>query len=260
MKIKLFFDENSSNYVLNEILDGDSHVVDNINEADVVGVFFSSHVVNFVKKLLHRPNCKFNILVEMTNYNFNSDRVYMINTKQRDPCIVNFKNYIVGLDIGHIDFTLVYYGLNLKAEVMNCLAVVGDLIGWGDYENKLKLRFSYNDHSVHVSGYIRERNFTLSIFISNMGTGNNYVETLRVYTKHNGIFTLDSDNHCHTYGERYGAAIQKVLEETKQSNNFHQLKLGSVIKSCCSGATAGNNNLGRARNRGTLRGGFRKIK
>jgi hypothetical protein len=230
-RIKIFADWSQHNPILNELLTNKLVVVDTLKDADVVAVFFSRNVVRFVENLLTKPGHNFNILIEPIPHDFNSNRVHMINTKLRDLCIANYKNYLFGLEVVHIDFSFVYRGLNLKAEVINCLSVVGDIIGWENYDNRLKLRFSYNDNSVHVSGYIREMNFTLSIFISNtMFQG--YNETIKVFTKSDGIFTLDSDNHDHNYGERYGAAIQKILEESVQNNHYYQFKLKSVIKSC----------------------------
>lgn len=228
-KIKVYADFNIDNPVLQEILSSNLKITNDIGDADIVAVFFQKNVVSFVERLLEKPGT-FTILIEMIPHHFKSDRVFMINTKSRDLNITNFKNYLFDLDVIHIDFSFVHHDLNLKAEVMNCLTIVGDIIGWKEYENNLNLRFSYNDHSVHVSGYIRESNFTLSIFISN--TSNYFVESIKVYTKNDGTFILDSDYHEHSYGERYGAALQKVLQEALQRNLYHQQKINSVIKSC----------------------------
>lgn len=229
-KIKIYQDKNVNNIVLNELLSLSNYlvVVDDLSRADIVAVFYPRNLIKTVNRLLAQYD-HYMILIEMTAYDFKSNRVFMINSKLRDNCIVNFKNNFYGLDIVHVDITLIHYEMNLRAEVMNSLLLVGDIVGWYHYE-QLQLRFSYNDHSVHVSGYDRERNFTLSIFISN--TGIDFDETITVYTRHDGIFKLDSDLHDHSYGERYGAAIQKIVMETISQNLYYQRNIPLVIKSC----------------------------
>jgi hypothetical protein len=267
MKIKLLYDKNNRNNVaLKTLLSFDFlNFTDKLHDADIVAVFYSRNLINTVEDLLKNTSkCK--ILIEMTNYDFNNNRVFMINNKIRDLCIANFKNNIFGLEPAHVDIQFTHKNLNLRAEVMNCLLVTGDIIGWKNYNEKLQLRFSYNNDSVHVSGYIREQNFTLSIFISN--TGINFNETITVYTRYDGIFKLSNDYHEHTYEERYAASFQKLIGEVFSNDNYYQFYIPLVIKSCLGGsgskkgsrgATAGVDSSG-VINRNNYRGLLRNIK
>lgn len=229
MKLKVLYDKNVKNIVLNELF-SNFQITDNLVDADIVAVLYTRNLVKTVEKLLSQYS-HYKILIEMTPHDFKNDRVFMINSKSRDLSIITLKNNVSGLEISHIDLVLVHYDMNLKAEVMNALTLIGELIGWYFYE-QLKLRFSYNNYSVHVSGYVRERNFTLSIFISN--TGINFNEIITIFTRHEGIFKLDNDNHDHSYGERYGAAIEKIVNEAMQNNRYYQYNIPLVIKSCAS--------------------------
>lgn len=232
MKIKILSDRNNNNPVLHEIISNDQvSVVDDIRDADIVAVFYTRDLVRTVEFLLSQWN-HYAILIEMTTHCFSSDRVFMINTKLRDPSLAIYKNNLSRVDITHIDFSFVHFNLNLKAEVLNCLLLTGELIGWETFNKRLNLRFSYNDTSVHVSGYIRDLNFTLSIFISN--TGVDYRETIKTYARHGDVFTIDNNNHDHTYGERYGVALQQVLFDIMnyKAARYYQYYSDLVVKRC----------------------------
>lgn len=235
MKLKIFSDKNTNSPILDEFKTYNNYVeiTNDINIADVALVIVPTNLVSFVHKLLSRHQ-QLKIIVEITSYNFNSDRVYMLNMKMRDMCIKQLVNNVFGLDVAHIDISLVHFNLNLKAEAMNALSVVGMIYGWENYDKNLNLRFSYNNNSVHVSGYARENNFTMSIFISNTGYHGEFNETIKVFTTNDGIFTLDNDDHNHSYGERYGAAIQKVFLDSQNNNYYSQENLKLIIKSCIS--------------------------
>lgn len=224
--IKLFY--NVQNVIVNELINN-NEIVDNINDATIVAVFYTKNIVKFVEMLLSKYK-DIKILIEMIPYNFNSKRVFMLNTKMRDMCIRIFNNNIYGLDISHVDISLVHDKISLRSEVMNALSLVGVIMGWDNYRDNLKLRFSYNDDNVHVSGYARGINFTLSIFISL--SSNEFHETIKVYTKNDGIFTLDNDIHTHSYSERYGAAIQNVINDIIENNYYYQENLNLIVSHC----------------------------
>ena len=234
MKLKIFSTNNMS-LIVNEFLTLDRffELTDDTSIADIALVVIQTNTISFIEKLLYRySNLK--IITDMISHDFNSNRVYMLNLKMRDPFINTLVNNVFGLKISHIDITLVYHDLNLKSEVMNALCVVGMIFGWDNYKNELTLRFSYNDMSVHVSGYSRKLNFTLSIFISNNGEYNTFNETINVFSIDNGIFVLDNDYHQHSYYERYGSAMQTVLIDAINNNWYYQYRIPLIVTSSIS--------------------------
>jgi hypothetical protein len=241
LKLKVFSDGNDTSPVLNEFISLHSHVdiTDDINIADIALILNSDiDIIRLVNDLLLDYK-KLKIIIECTPYDFNSDRVYMLNTKMRDMCMHLLVNNTRGLTITHIDIHLVHLNLNLNAEIMNGLSLVAMILGWDTYiQNKLTLTFSYNKYSAHVSGTSNELNFTLSILVSNTGH-DEFNETVKIFTKSDGIFILDNDIHNHSYGERYGAAIQTILFDTMQNNFYYQHLLKSVIESCRSDSALG---------------------
>lgn len=212
--LKLYCNPSVSNPIVQGLLElcTETHDVD---VADVVGVFgHQKDVIAQVRRLLGRSgNKRYPIMIEPTSHDFASDRVVMINPRLRDLSTTLFRNNVAGLRIAHVDICFAHYNLNLRSEVLSYLAVVGELISWTAFST-LQLRFSYNIDSVHVAGFDRDRNFTLSLYITN--TGNGHREQLTVYTRDDGVYVLDSDIQSHSYVQRYGAALQQVLQDVRE--------------------------------------------
>lgn len=93
--------------------------------------------------------------------------------------------------------------------------------------------------SVNVTGYMMGHDFSLSILISNVDDNDYYYETIKVVTRHDGIFTLENNYHYHSYYNRYDAAIQQIFVDIIEKNKYHQYHIPLVIKSIGSASCSG---------------------
>lgn len=169
------------------------------------------------------------VLTTMIPHDFKDKRVYFLNSRMRDLNVNCFVNYLWQLrnQISHVDIKICYSkNLNLKTEVMEAMSVVSMLVGIGS----INFRFSFNDNAVHVSGYDRERNITVSCYVNNGGSDAFY-EEIEVITRRGERYVLTGSDELgpHSYEERYCASWQTILEEVSQKNRYYQQNIDLII-------------------------------
>jgi hypothetical protein len=156
------------------------------------------------------------------------DNIYVFNYAMGDLSIMNFANHLYRECITHIDIACYTGGhLSLDAEAANKLATVAEIVGYRAMTD-INIRFSFNRsiHSVHISGY--KNNFTMSIFITNLGRSELLSETIKVTTAKGEVFSMEGDSEC-TWRERYGAAIEFFMKDVGHRNRFRQCKMNSIL-------------------------------
>lgn len=170
--------------------------------------------------------------------NNNIPIIYNLVVRQCDFSICSFINYLsdISADIVHVDWQFEYNNIpNLNDELIDILSVI-DIMHSLD---NTKLRFTSNKQTLHVSGYDKH-DFSLSCFISN--NSKQFVERVTVFTTNNGTFTLSPgiDMGRYSYSERYAAAIQYFIKNSRSfNNNKMKLKVNGSLRRGVSTATRG---------------------
>jgi hypothetical protein len=157
--------------------------------------------------------------------------VYFFNDRLIDLYNNIFMNELYELrsDIVHIDCQFQYRGINLRTEMVCILALINEIKGG----NPPNLKYSFNGKNcLHLTGYNDNKTFTMSCFISNCSKYGGFRETITVYTKHNGVFTLGPRGGIgrHLYSERYGACWDKIVDILcDRGGKFEELKQKQII-------------------------------
>lgn len=214
---KVFFDVDTRLSHYKEIMNSITCIkVNNLGDADVIVVLKKTKELNHCIELIRKRTLFTPILTTLTT-NVIGNYVYFFNLKLVDIHFNNLRNYLSDIlnDITHIDIQLAYKHLNTRTEILDMITYVDSLIDIG----KLTLRHSYNDNCAHITGYNRRENITVSCFVSN--NSNFFNENLTIYTRSNGIFKLNGDGLGeHTYIERYGVAIDSIVENVCSNKTF----------------------------------------
>ena len=161
--------------------------------------------------------------------------IYYFNDRLMDLNTNIFLNNLSGLsdDIIHIDCQFQYRGINLRSEMVGILSLISEI----KCRPLPNLKYSFNGNNcLHLTGYDNDRTFTFSCFISNCSEDGGFLETITVYTKHNGIFKLGPSDGLgrHVYSERYGAcwdtAVQTLCDSSGDLGLLKQDKIVNMLK------------------------------